>query len=788
MLNIKFSQSIITAQNSLDCSLGINLYLSFNGLVSGNSYTLSMQKISSDGTVSFEPSSYTFVAGTSSISNYVVKATCQNSRYFILKSSLLDMDSEIIVEDTVTVDCLNIPPEITATPTPTITPTNTTTQTNTPTTTQTPTNTSTPTSTQTQTNTSTSTPTSTLTNTPSNTTTQTSSLTPTQTSTATSTITPTISQSQTPTPSISASQTPTPTVSKSQTPTPTISQSQTPTPTISESQTPTPSVTPSPTVSLSGTPTQTPTSSNTPTVTPTHSVTPTHTYTRTPTNTVTQSPTVSESRTPTPTISDTPTNTPTMTPSNDNLNVCIGTDQPTYYVECCYDNKQISPHYKFNVVFVNLIIGAQYYYEILGTDNIKIFTTEDNFIATDYQFFTSSYMSLRTDFCEYNYITIKIYEYDTRNILRTKAVKVDCKSITKQNLVDCRGASFLFNESIGNVCYYFDEDCKRILNVTPTPTPTKTTTPTPTPTQTQTQTPTNSQTPTESPTTTPTVTTTPTTTPTTTTTPTNTVTSTQTPTTTSTPSQTPTKTNTPTPTSTLINRCSQRTYLIVKAATNAGLNYAALDGAYRSAIMTGFRQELIIDNISLAVGDLVLVKNNYSLNKWSGSDIYVVQNSGSQFAPWVLVSYNPAPATFCTTFKDDIGNGSQNYCPVYVTSGDTNAKTEWLLPSNFDTVAPTASALRCSDDTIIRQVRLATTSNLSLKDLPIIDSVQTISGDRILVKNQTNAIENGIYLTNGVGQDWTRSADLRDNANFITELRVYVTQGASNKDTIWSLS
>jgi hypothetical protein len=789
MLNIKFAQSVITAQQPLDCSLGVNLYLSFSGLVPGNSYVLNMESISVDGSVVFDPSSYMFVAASNDVSSFSVKATCQYARYFIIKSSLLEMSSDTVVEDTVTIDCLSIPPVISATPT------------------QTPTNTATPS--QTATSTPTPSNTSTVTPTPS----ITESRTPTPTVSDSQTPTPTVSDSQTPTPTISNSQTPTPTISNSQTPTPTISNSQTPTPTISNSQTPTPSVTNSqtPTVTETSTPTQTPTKTptqtptntvtttetptqtstptTTPTTTPTHSLTPTHTTTKTPSNSPTQTPTPSETPTNTPTISDTPTNTPTMTPSNDNLNVCIGTDQPTYYVECCYDNKQISPHYKFNIVFVNLIVGAHYFYEILGTDNIKIFTTEDNFIARDYQFFTSAYMSLRTDFCEYNYITIKIYEYDTRNILRTRAVKVDCKSISKQNLVDCRGASFLFNQEVGNVCYYFDEDCKRILNVTPTPTPTPTTTITPTITQTQTQTPTHSQTPTESTTTTPTVTTTPTTTPTTTSTPTNTVTSSQTPTNTLTPTQTPTKTSTPTPTSTLVNRCSQRNYLIVKAATNTGLNYTALSGIYRNGIMTGFRQQLSIDGFALAVGDLVLVKNNYSPSRWSGSDIYVVQSSGSQFAPWILASYNPSQGgAFCTTFKDNIGAGTQDYCPVYVINGETNAKTEWLLPSNFDSVPPTASALRCSDDTIIRQVRLATTTNISLQGLPIVDGIQTVSGDRILVKDQSNPVENGIYLINGSEESWTRSTDLRDNANFITELRVYVTQGSSNKDTIWSLS
>lgn len=56
-------------------------------------------------------------------------------------------------------------------------------------------------------------------------------------------------------------------------------------------------------------------------------------------------------------------------------------------------------------------------------------------------------------------------------------------------------------------------------------------------------------------------------------------------------------------------------------------------------------------------------------------------------------------------------------------------------------------------------VRLATTGDISLYGLPTIDGVLTNVGDRVLVKNQTDARENGIYTASS-GQ-WYRAADAR---------------------------
>lgn len=767
MLSIQFTKTLIQTNNPDICSLGVEIFLNIGGLIPGHSYQLNFTKVTSEGVVSFDPPYETFVANSTVIGNFLVKATCQDARYYIFNASLTDLSTEDIVEDNITLDCGGIPPGITPTPTNTATPTNTPTQT--------PTNTTTPTATTTTTNT----PTSSETPTPTVTITATNTNTPTQTptNTVTSTQTPTNSATPSQTPTHSPTSTGTPPVSPTPTNTPTntftatntVTPTQTPTNTITN----TPTLTNSPTATITSTPTVTPTNTSTPTQSITASITPTLTATPTTTSTPT----------------NTGTQTPTPSPTNYPLDECIGTDKPSYFLGCCTNNKLISPHHRIQIVFVNLNIGNRYFFEVVGTDNVKVYSTEDNFVAKYYEYLTTAFIAIQTEFCELNYITINLYD-ENKNLLKTRSVLVSCESEEYKNVNDCNGASvFFINDPINsNLCFYFADDCRKIINVTPTPTATNTVTPTntvtSTTTQTPTPTPTNTQTPTNTVTPSQTSTNTPTPSVTSTNTPTPTTTSSPTPTTTVTSSITPT--NTPTPS--LVNRCAIRNYLIVKAGTTETLPYTNLSGSYRSAIMTGFRSPLTIDGVLLNVGDIVLVKNNTGGTTWTGCDVYTVQNVGSQFAPWVLVSYIPSKGEWCTLFSDSFSGTQDQYCPVYIQQGGINGKSEWLLPSDFAIQGAIQSDLRCVDDVVIRQVRLATVANVVLSGLPVIDGIQTSINDRILVKDQSNPVENGIYIVAGTDKAWYRSPDARDNLNMITELRVYVSQGVVNKDSVWVLS
>jgi hypothetical protein len=84
--------------------------------------------------------------------------------------------------------------------------------------------------------------------------------------------------------------------------------------------------------------------------------------------------------------------------------------------------------------------------------------------------------------------------------------------------------------------------------------------------------------------------------------------------------------------------------------------------------------------------------------------------------------------------------------------------------------------------------RAASTGNVNVASPgAAIDGVTLVAGNRVLLKNQTAAAENGIYVWNGAAAAMTRAADgvtgsLNAGAAF------YVDEGTVNADTAWTVS
>lgn len=83
-------------------------------------------------------------------------------------------------------------------------------------------------------------------------------------------------------------------------------------------------------------------------------------------------------------------------------------------------------------------------------------------------------------------------------------------------------------------------------------------------------------------------------------------------------------------------------------------------------------------------------------------------------------------------------------------------------------------------------VRVATTTNITLTGTQTIDGVPVVAGDRVLVKNQTNATQNGIYVC-ATGA-WSRATDADSTAEVKAGNFVFVTEGTINADSGWILS
>ncbi len=91
-----------------------------------------------------------------------------------------------------------------------------------------------------------------------------------------------------------------------------------------------------------------------------------------------------------------------------------------------------------------------------------------------------------------------------------------------------------------------------------------------------------------------------------------------------------------------------------------------------------------------------------------------------------------------------------------------------------------------ADLAIKEPVRAATTGNITLSGLQTIDGVALASGDRVLVRAQSTATQNGLYTA--ASGSWTRTSDF-DGAGEVTGgTQMLVTSGDTFADSAWRVA
>ena len=88
-------------------------------------------------------------------------------------------------------------------------------------------------------------------------------------------------------------------------------------------------------------------------------------------------------------------------------------------------------------------------------------------------------------------------------------------------------------------------------------------------------------------------------------------------------------------------------------------------------------------------------------------------------------------------------------------------------------------------------VRAATTANGTLASAfqngSVVDGVMLATGDRVLIKNQSTASQNGIYTVSASGAP-TRATDADSSAKVTSGMYCFVEEGTANGDTGWALT
>ena len=175
-------------------------------------------------------------------------------------------------------------------------------------------------------------------------------------------------------------------------------------------------------------------------------------------------------------------------------------------------------------------------------------------------------------------------------------------------------------------------------------------------------------------------------------------------------------------------------------------------------------------------------------------DKIIIRNAGSTYATELR-------------FSNNIGSGKTILFPdasgtVALTSDITSAAVQksgdtmtgdLILSSLIPTNALSATPKAYVDNAIAGlkfklDVLVASTANVNIASAPSsLDGVTLTNGDRLLLKNQTNASQNGIYIFNGTGNALTRSLDA-DAGVELANKTIPVNSGTVNADTWFTVT
>jgi len=81
------------------------------------------------------------------------------------------------------------------------------------------------------------------------------------------------------------------------------------------------------------------------------------------------------------------------------------------------------------------------------------------------------------------------------------------------------------------------------------------------------------------------------------------------------------------------------------------------------------------------------------------------------------------------------------------------------------------------------EAQCATTVNITLSGLQTIDGYTTLAGDRVLVKNQSNQANNGVYVA--ASGAWSRSTDCATYASLVSAF-IFIQNGSTQQNTGWA--
>lgn len=179
--------------------------------------------------------------------------------------------------------------------------------------------------------------------------------------------------------------------------------------------------------------------------------------------------------------------------------------------------------------------------------------------------------------------------------------------------------------------------------------------------------------------------------------------------------------------------------------------------------------KLVNNSVTVTAGDGLTDGGNVALG--ASVTINVDPGDGIQIAADKVA----VDSTVVRTSGDQTINGTKTFGAIPVLPGTNPTTDNQAVRKAY--VDNLINGLSWKD-----AVRAATTANITLSGEQTIDGVALTAGDRVLVKNQTDATENGIYVV-ATGA-WSRAEDMNQNDE-VKAAAMYVTDGTTQSGTAW---
>lgn len=219
----------------------------------------------------------------------------------------------------------------------------------------------------------------------------------------------------------------------------------------------------------------------------------------------------------------------------------------------------------------------------------------------------------------------------------------------------------------------------------------------------------------------------------------------------------------------------------LEGLSTTGIIVRTADGAATTRSVAGTTGNIVVTNGSGVDGNPTLDLGSVTQAN-SGSFVKVTLDGFGRVTGNTAVTTADITTLVDATYVNVSGDtmtGNLNMGTNYVTMN--SAPTQDTHAANKAYVDSVAAGLSWK-----QAVRAATTANINLAAPgATIDDVTLANGDRVLVKSQSAAAENGIYVFNGAAAAMTRATDM-DTAGEFAGATVYVTEGTVNQDSGWT--